>query len=352
MQGRFKELLKRVNKDSLSLSELENLQKLMEDENNAADIKMQMFSELMEEKSPKEAVFNKEKLFDNIEKQIGTKDIASRKNVRKLYLSLMKVAAIVISFVLGGVAILVYESNFKEVHTSIEYCEIVTPLGSKSKVVLPDSSIVWLNAGSKLRYSNLFNQQNRNLSLEGEGYFKVAKNKKIPFRVNASDFIVEAVGTEFNVRAYKEDDAIVTSLVEGKVKLEHASAKIADNIYLNPNHKATFYKDNTNRNKKPRLIIRPNVDLSPNIAWKNNQLILNKENLKDLSVDLERMYDCKIHFNSEDVKSFMFSGTITDMSLNEILDVIKMSTPVNYEVKGKNVYIKRDNQRIGKFKKY
>ena len=70
----------------------------------------------------------------------------------------------------------------------------------------------------------------------------MAKNKKIPFRVNAYDFIVEAVGTEFNVRAYEEDATIVTSLVEGKVKLEHASEKIADNIYLNPNHKATFYK--------------------------------------------------------------------------------------------------------------
>ena len=153
MQGRFKEILKRANEGSISLSELEQLQKLMEDENSAADIKMQMFSELKEDECVKEVGFKQEKLFNKIEKKINKKNADSHKKLRKLYLTTMKIAAIIVSFVLGGVAILIYESNFKEVNTNMEYCEIVTPLGSKSQVVLPDSSIVWLNAGSKLKYS-------------------------------------------------------------------------------------------------------------------------------------------------------------------------------------------------------
>ncbi|MCW3804471.1 FecR family protein [Plebeiibacterium marinum] len=350
IQGRFKELQDRFGRGECSVSELEELELLMEDERSADHIQQHMYAELEEAQYPTVHTFNKSKLFDKIKGEI----VVDKKEgkLRSLYLKLVQAAAILIVFVLGAGSLFVYERVTAEKPQPTSYCEIYAPLGSKSKVVLPDNSIVWLNAGSRLKYSNLFNQVDRNLTLEGEGYFKVAKNKKIPFRVDADHFIVEAVGTEFNVRAYKEDEAIVTSLVEGKVKLEHASEKIADNIYLNPNHKATFYKNKSKGNNRPRLIIRPNVDLSPNIAWKNNQLILNKERLEDLSVDLERMYDCKIHFNSEEIKSYMFSGTITDMGLNEILDVIKLSTPVNYEVKGKDVYIGRDNKRIGKFKKY
>ena len=95
----------------------------------------------------------------------------------------------------------------------MSFCEVTAPLGSTSEIVLPDSSRVWLNAGSRIKYTTTFNQNNRMLYLEGEGYFRVAKNKQLPFVVDAYGFEVKAIGTEFNVKAYKEDAIIETTMV-------------------------------------------------------------------------------------------------------------------------------------------
>ena len=349
IQNRFKVLHERFLEGNCTSSELKELELLMEQNDSAGSIKDHMFLQLESESVSEEGVFNKNKLFDKISNQIETKEKPKEKNVRRLYVNLMRVAAVIISFVLGGTAFYLYQTNFNKVERVAEYCEIVTPLGAKTKVVLPDSSIVWLNAGSKLKYSNLFNETNRDLSLEGEAYFKVAKNKKIPFVVDAFGFEVEAVGTEFNVKAYKEEKAIETSLVEGKVKLSHRTEKIAKNIYLNPNHKATFYKVATNEKNKPRLIINTNVDLSPILAWRSNQLILDKELLKDLAVKLERMYDCKFYFDAEEIMNYEFTGSIHNLTLSEIMDIIKISSPIKYEIKGNDVFVKKDRKRTQNF---
>lgn len=349
IQNRFKVLHEQFLERKCSVSELKELEALMEQNDSANSIKNRMLLQLDREDYSGEGVFNKNKLFDRIISQVETEEKPKEYNIRRLYVNFIRVAAILLSFVAGGSALYLYQANINQVERVPEYCEIVTPLGAKTKVVLPDSSVVMLNAGSKLRYSNLFNETNRDLSLEGEAYFKVAKNKDIPFVVDAFGFEVEAVGTEFNVKAYKEEKVIETSLVEGKVKLSHKTEKIAKNIYLNPNHKATFYKVATNEKNKPRLIINTNVDLSPILAWRENQLILDKELLIDLAVKLERMYDCKFHFDAEEVMNYEFTGSIHNLTLNEIMDIIKISSPIKYDIKGNDVYVKKDRKRTQNF---
>jgi transmembrane sensor len=92
-------------------------------------------------------------------------------------------------------------------------------LGGRSEVILPDGSKVKLNAGSNISYSNNFGYAERNILLEGEGYFEVETNPQIPFVVEASGLKIKAFGTIFNVKAYPEEEEITTTLVEGMVKL-------------------------------------------------------------------------------------------------------------------------------------
>ena len=96
---------------------------------------------------------------------------------------------------------------------------VESPRGSKLKLSLPDGTSVWLNADSKLLYDNNFGINNRNVTLCGEGYFEVSKNKNLPFQVVSDDIKVEVLGTKFNVKNYPEDPNIKVALLEGSVML-------------------------------------------------------------------------------------------------------------------------------------
>ncbi|MDP4273999.1 MAG: FecR family protein, partial [Bacteroidota bacterium] len=106
------------------------------------------------------------------------------------------------------------------------FIEVRAPKGSKAEIVLFDGTRVNLNANSSLKYSKQYNINNREVYLEGEAYFQVAKNKKIPFIVKTSDINVRAVGTAFNVKAYPEEKKIETTLVNGIVEIRINKAKI------------------------------------------------------------------------------------------------------------------------------
>ncbi|NJK96145.1 MAG: FecR domain-containing protein [Bacteroidales bacterium] len=125
-----------------------------------------------------------------------------------------------------------------------QYVEMIAPLGSRSIVMLPDGTKVWLNSGSKISFSNTFGKSSRDLKLEGEAYFAVAKNKKIPFVVHTSAINITALGTAFNVKAYDDDNIIETTLEEGSVKIESISktGKISAPLILKPKQKAVFNK--------------------------------------------------------------------------------------------------------------
>ncbi|MDP4275746.1 MAG: FecR family protein, partial [Bacteroidota bacterium] len=124
------------------------------------------------------------------------------------------------------------------------YSEISVPNGSVSKFVLPDGTHVWLNAGSKLRYVKNFDQKVREVFLEGEGYFIVAKDPKRPFLVEASNLTIRDIGTEFDVQCYPNEHKIETTLVKGLIKVTKANGKDKHtDVMLKPNQKLTFVKE-------------------------------------------------------------------------------------------------------------
>ncbi|MEN6452832.1 MAG: FecR family protein [Prolixibacteraceae bacterium] len=344
----FAGLLEKFITGECSLAELYRLEIFLDDEKSGTALKERMALELEDQLYPVNEKFRSERLFGELRKRISRHE--KKQHVRRISFSFFRIAAmLVMSFILGG-TLIYFADRFRTDEPESSWFEVVAPLGAKSQVILPDSSSIWLNAGSKLKYSSQFNKTERTLKLEGEAYFKVAKNKTLPFIVNAWGFLVEAVGTEFNIKAYQEEPVIETVLVEGKVELAHLNEDIADDTFLNPRYKATFYKSGfSSLNNRERLVITPDVDFWPLISWKDGRYIFNKELLKDLAVKLGRRYNYSFQFESDDVKNYRFSGTLKDETLEQVLDVIRFSSPISYEIHGNEVTIKKDLSRTDNF---
>ncbi|WP_423127990.1 FecR family protein [Gaoshiqia sp. Z1-71] len=282
--SKFDDLLEKFQAGECSLTELYELQVYFQEEDLSRILRDEMSGRLEQESASSSVVFNSEQLFQKLEQQISL-DKRQRK-VRRLIVELnrIRVAAIIIfSFLLGGTAVFFLSDPLNEEEVE-SFCEVVAPLGAKSRVILPDNSVVWLNAGSKLRYSTNFNKNDRNLSLEGEAYFQVTKNKLLPFVVDAFGFQVKAIGTEFNVKAYEEDPTIEATLIEGKAVLAHRTELITSDVCLGPRYKATFYRQDAGfeiKTGQPRLVISPNTDLRPLISWKDDRFFFRSESLNN-----------------------------------------------------------------------
>jgi transmembrane sensor len=168
------------------------------------------------------------------------------------------------------------------------------------------------------------------------------------------------MGTEFNVKAYSDDKTIETTLIEGSVKIEQVSDKSnAEITVLKPNQKLTFYKKDSTmvdetagsngkiENKPQPLqeqkvksisrLVTENVNVKPVISWKENRWIFEKQSLSQIAVELERKFDVQIIFESERLKSFRFTGTIIAEPIDQVLQVMSISAPINFKLKGKVV---------------
>lgn len=284
---------------------------------------------------------------------------------------LLKIAAVLIFFFAAGSSI-TYLLLVKSKNQVITYNEVTVPLGARSLVSLPDGSTVWLNAGSKIRYHNFFNEQSRQVSLEGEAYFKIAKKGALPFTVKTDELNIVALGTEFNVKAYNDEKIIETTLVEGSISILN---KRSDNkgskqeVCLKPCQKAVYIKNKqqleikeiqnltvTNPEithpKEGSLYVASKVDTNPIIAWKYDKLIFRGEELHNIATKLERKYNISISFDSEDVKQFKFTGKLEDETITQVLDVIKLTAPIEYILEGKQVTIYENSKMRQKFKQH
>ena len=296
---------------------------------------------------------------------MDTVDERTAKRTRLLMLNIRRlVAAVVIGFALGIGLYYAVTANKTE---QVAFVENIVPLGSKSEIVLPDGSRVWLNAGSTLRYPTNYGKTTRDLYLEGEGYFKVAKQAKKPFTVYTALSNIRALGTEFNVKAYPDETVEETTLIKGEVVVEKGDA--GDIIKLIPGQKLVIPShDNTTKETEKSQLETNQVDtettahetlpvqpkpvishLSPEMAnaeisWKERNWRIESESLQSLSVKIERRYDVTIHVDDR-LKNYRFTGTIKDESLEQVLHAMQLSAPILFKVEGKNVFITVDPKK-------
>ena len=168
-----------------------------------------------------------------------------------VYLALARIAAIfIVAFLLGGLSFKLLLKKNSDLSLAAEFV-VEAPRGAKSRVTMTDGTKIYLNAGSRIIYQRAYNQNNRDIVLEGEAYFEVAKNKRLPFYVRSSGITVKAIGTAFNVKAYPEEDIIETTLVEGKISIESVGIEgEKENFVIHPNQKISFYKSRADVDRK------------------------------------------------------------------------------------------------------
>ena len=224
----------------------------------------------------------------------------------------------------------------------VTYVETIIPLGSKSEVVLPDGTAVWINAGSKLRYPTNYRKGNQHIYLEGEGYFKVAKQGKNAFTVHTSQMSVHALGTEFNVKAYPEEESVETILIDGKVKAyDQADTPSWQSVTLMPGQKIFLAAPHS----EPTVTELTSEEALAAVSWKDKNWRIEKEYLKTLAVKLGRRYDVTITLDDK-MLDYRFSGTLKDESLEQVLTAMQHSAPILYKIEGKQVYLYADPKRM------
>jgi transmembrane sensor len=224
---------------------------------------------------------------------------------------------------------IIYEApgNKAKDSTSI-YNTITIPKGGQFQIVLGDGSKVWLNSASSITFPAAFSKTERRVTITGEVYFEIAKNKHLPFRVVAGRQTVEVLGTHFNINAYTDESAIKTTLVEGSVKVSADS----QTAILKPEQQSSIFYD-----KQGKISVNT-VDTDDVLAWTNGNFQFEKAEIPLILREAARWYNVEIKYEGE-VPQRRFSGSISrNVNLSELLKILKY-TGINFKIEGKTIIV-------------
>lgn len=227
------------------------------------------------------------------------------------------------------------ESNIQLQSSSIVYKSSKAAFGEKRKLILEDSTVVFLNSGSEFRYPENFSKNTREVYLSGEAFFKVSKDKNRPFIVNSGDVKTTVLGTSFNVQAFQDQSDVKITVVSGKVRVNLASDYQMNkgSILLTKNLEARYSKDKGQ-------ITRYETDASSAVLWKDNVLNFNNQSLTDIAVALERWFNVEIVIEDDKLHEYSYVGQHVNPTLYQILEALHFSTAIDYEIHDKKVILK------------
>lgn len=273
------------------------------------------------------AKYDKEAAFAVFQKRVSE---GREIKLRKSRIKWLRYAAVVM--VLVSVGYFSFKGGQSRVESSFGDIVMEAPQGSRTLMTLPDGTKVWLNAGSKISYSQGFGLINRLVNLVGEGYFEVAHNEQLPFRVSSKDLQVSVLGTKFNFRDYPADAEATVALAEGRVALDNLCHPDRGTVYLAPNQRVVMCK----RTGKIEI---EDYTVSNAIQWINGKLIFDGEPLKDIVKDLERSYNVKIMIADKNLLTLRFYGDFIrqEQSLTEVLDALSATGKIHYKAEGRNI---------------
>ena len=302
--------------------------------------------------------FKGDESWERFKNQIEMNEEKEEKEERnhKLF-AFLKIASIVIVSV--GLSWLVFGLTSSN-RFLISKNEVITPIGSKTQIVLPDGTRVWLNAGSNLTYYSDYNGEKRDVTLSGEAFFEVTKNPNKPFVVKTGKIDIKAYGTAFNVKSYPTDRFVETTLINGVVTIEQVATKKTLAI-LKPNQKSIFYKDDIRPsltkilkldkqkitkdsiievNANENILLAQTNNTESQTAWKEQKLYFTSETFDEIAKKLERWYGVTIHLQNDELLNERFTGKFThNEPLAQVLEAIKITTPISYSIKLNDVYI-------------
>ena len=237
-------------------------------------------------------------------------------SVKSINLSFIARLAAVI--VLAATLILIFYSQSQQ---GIEIAELETYVGEKTEVTLPDGSRIWLNQSSKISYSMEYPE--RQVQLEGEAYFEVAKHGGQPFIIYSGNAKTEVLGTSFNIKNYDSDEKIEVIVVTGRVAFSAGNNANKKKVVLDPGSKAVLVKE---QNK-----IIESINDDPNfLSWKTNELLFDNSPLEKVLNTLENHYGISFQVKDNGAMICPFTGTFKDASIEEIIRVLSYSMDINF----------------------
>ena len=232
----------------------------------------------------------------------------------------MRNVAAVILLPMLAVTFYYYNQTVELKSIPVNQLELIAAFGTQTKVVLCDGSEIWLNSGSKLVYPEKFTEDNRVVSLYGEGFFKVQSDSKHRFDVKTSSgVVVSAYGTEFNVEAYEDEENISATLIKGSIGVEVPD--INQKQFVQPGEQLVYSKETKEMHVKE-------VNVLTETGWKEGKLVFRRTPMIDVVNSLIRKFNVDIELQGEELYDYSYSATFTTESLSEILSLLEKTAPI------------------------
>lgn len=274
-------------------------------------------------------LINEDEAFD----RIWARGTGQNRSFKKLPIHILKIAASILLIVTFSYFIFHYfDMSQQEVaRVSAVAKELIVkenPAGQKSKLFLPDGTIIWLNAESSIQYTEDFSDSTRIVHLNGEAYFEVAKDSLRPFIVKTEKVCTQALGTIFNINSFAENEHININLISGKVKVNSVGSD--QDIFLYPGEAVSYDRENQN-------VLKYHSDVSEVSSWKDGVLMFEDATFEQVVHQLKRWYGIEISVEGRPDKNWQFSGRFDNEYLINVLEVMKYNREFQYKLKNKDL---------------
>lgn len=252
--------------------------------------------------------------------------------IRKLFvIKVMRVAAVLV--IIATSTVFLYQNMVSKKMATVTYTTIKTSASKRKKVVLIDGTVVWLNSKSAISFNNHFNEKTRDITLSGEAFFEVTKNKDIPFFVNSEGVRTKVLGTSFNIEAYPEDDNVNVALITGKIWIK---APDGNSKVLVPNQCISYSKS---KNHLSPVHIE---NLENYTAWKDGKIVFNNIAFGDACKKLERLFNVSIHIKNKEIYQTNINGNFTvDQQPKAVLEILCRLVGARYRIDNRQISISR-----------
>ena len=216
---------------------------------------------------------------------------------------------------------------------SMAFNMLETPKGGQHQLTLPDGTLVWLNAATRIKFPVSFaSEKTREVELIGEAYFEVAKDARHPFLVKTGGQHIEVLGTHFNIQAYPDDREETATLMEGSVKV--SSTRFQATKFLSPGEETIL-------SKQTSTLTKNKADIENTMAWKNGYFIFNNEDFESIMKKVSRWYDVEISYQQK-IFNFRLGGRVSrSKNLSSVLHALELTGQVHFKVKERRILVSK-----------
>ena len=300
--------------------------------------------------------------------ETATTDVVENTSSKQNIASLFNFKTLIKGLSIAAIFILVIGINWiyysKSVKTKLNNAnEVFAKPGAKSKIILPDGTVVWLNSGSKLSYSGKFKDSVRSVELDGEAFFDVVKDAKHPFIVHTSGIDIRVLGTAFNVKSYETDPTIETTLIRGLIEVVKKNESSGSKIIVKPHEKLIFNKADqslisalkmeetkyTNTHASVKIVTKEIsiVSIPPTVAdsalvetaWIHNKLVVDGETFAAFAKKMERWYNVHIVFRNSRIEDYRFHSVFEKETVEQALTALQLTASFNYKINENEIEI-------------